>query len=163
MKFTFQKQEIFISCEEGDAETQNGEMVLAALIAEARTETLILATAAALVFAAVSFLFLSGNNKPKSKNPFADDTREPPKPHEFDRSKRDAVLKNGYSESKLAALGKDFDAIVIGSGIGGLTAAAIMARAGKKVMVLEQHDQAGGCCHSFHEKGFEFDTGTYGK
>ena len=27
--------------------------------------------------------------------------------------------------------------------------------------MLEQHDQAGGCLHSFHEKGFEFDTGVH--
>ena len=49
--------------------------------------------------------------------------------------------------------------ILIGSGAGGLVAALLLARAGKKVLVLEQHDQAGGCCHTFVEKGFEFDTG----
>lgn len=48
---------------------------------------------------------------------------------------------------------------MIGSGIGGLTAAATLAKAGKKVLLLEQHDQAGGCCHTFIEKGFEFDVG----
>lgn len=53
------------------------------------------------------------------------------------------------------------DAIVIGSGIGGLTAAGALSKAGKKVLVLEQHDQAGGCCHTFIEKGFEFDIGKY--
>lgn len=53
------------------------------------------------------------------------------------------------------------DAIVIGSGIGGLTTAGILSKAGKKVLVLEQHDQAGGCCHTFIEKGFEFDIGKY--
>lgn len=51
------------------------------------------------------------------------------------------------------------DAIVIGSGVGGLTAAALLSKAGKRVLVLEQHDQAGGCTHTFENKGFEFDVG----
>ncbi len=56
---------------------------------------------------------------------------------------------------------EELDAIVIGSGIGGLSVAAILSKAGWKVLVLEQHDQAGGCCHSFEEKGFEFDVGMF--
>ena len=51
------------------------------------------------------------------------------------------------------------DAIVIGSGIGGLTTATVLAKSGQRVLVLEQHDQAGGCCHTYIDKGFEFDVG----
>lgn len=50
----------------------------------------------------------------------------------------------------------NIDVIVIGSGIGGLSCAAVLAKAGKKVLVLEQHDQAGGCCHTFIENGRSF-------
>uniref|UniRef100_K1Q2K9 Putative all-trans-retinol 13,14-reductase n=1 Tax=Magallana gigas TaxID=29159 RepID=K1Q2K9_MAGGI len=56
---------------------------------------------------------------------------------------------------------KNLDVVIIGSGIGGLSVGVLLARAGKKVLVLEQHDQAGGCCHTFHDKGFEFDTGIH--
>ena len=45
--------------------------------------------------------------------------------------------------------------------MGALSCAVIMAKAGKKVLVLEQHDQIGGSLHSFHEKNFEFDTGVH--
>lgn len=62
----------------------------------------------------------------------------------------------GFSLDKVP---QNLDVIVIGSGIGGLTAGATLAKAGKKVLVLEQHDQAGGCCHTYVEKGFEFDVG----
>ena len=44
---------------------------------------------------------------------------------------------------------QDLDAIVIGSGIGGLTAAAVLS----KVLVLEQHDQAGGVATSSRRWG----------
>lgn len=53
----------------------------------------------------------------------------------------------------------NLDAIIVGSGMGGLSTAVLLAKAGKKVAVFEQHDQAGGCCHTFIEKGFEFDVG----
>ena len=97
----------------------------------------------------------------KGKNPFEKDTRKPKEPFQSDKRKRDEVLKNGFTIKKFESSCTDYDAIVIGSGIGGLMTAALMARAGKKVLVLEQHDQAGGCCHSFIEKGFEFDTGIH--
>ena len=37
----------------------------------------------------------------------------------------------------------------------------MLSRLGYKVLVLEQHDRAGGCMHVFDDKGFEFDTGVH--
>lgn len=68
------------------------------------------------------------------------------------------VLHLGFTQKKIP---EEIDAVVIGSGISGLTTAALLSKSGKKVLVLEQHDQAGGCCHTFVEKGFEFDIGEY--
>lgn len=65
-------------------------------------------------------------------------------------------LSTGFLASRVP---QDLDAIVIGSGIGGLSIAVLLSKVGKKVLVLEQHDRAGGCCHTFSEKGFEFDVG----
>ena len=53
------------------------------------------------------------------------------------------------------------DVIIIGGGVGGLVTGSILARAGKKVLILEQHDQAGGGTHSFVERGYEFDPGVH--
>jgi len=93
-----------------------------------------------------------------SKNPFSLEFIRDPQPLVMEKDKREAVLKDGFSSKKIPT---ELDAIVIGSGIGGLTTAALMAKSGKKVLVLEQHDQAGGCCHTFIEKGFEFDVGIH--
>ncbi len=55
----------------------------------------------------------------------------------------------------------DFDAIVIGSGLGGLTCAALLAKAGKRCLVLERHYVLGGFTHVFKRKGFEWDVGVH--
>lgn len=57
-------------------------------------------------------------------------------------------------------LGK-FDAIVIGSGMGSLTTAAVLARAGRRVLVLERHYTPGGFTHVFKRPGCEWDVGLH--
>ncbi|MEX0799706.1 MAG: NAD(P)/FAD-dependent oxidoreductase [Dehalococcoidia bacterium] len=57
---------------------------------------------------------------------------------------------------------EDWDAIVIGSGIGGLTTAAYLATNGLRTLVLEKHYVAGGNSHVFRRKQkFEFDVGVH--
>ena len=64
-----------------------------------------------------------------------------------------------YKQAKLA---ETWDAIMIGSGIGGLTAAVLMGmHAGKRVLVLERHYVAGGFTHTFHRPGYEWDVGLH--
>ncbi len=54
-----------------------------------------------------------------------------------------------------------FDAIIIGSGMGGLTTAALLALNGKRVLVLEKHFKIGGWTHTFRRDSFEWDVGLH--
>lgn len=55
-----------------------------------------------------------------------------------------------------------YDTIVIGSGIGGLTVASLLAQVGgQRVLVLERHAKLGGFTHSFQRKGYEWDVGLH--
>lgn len=56
---------------------------------------------------------------------------------------------------------EEFDAIIIGSGVGGLSTAICLARAGQKVLVLEQHYVPGGWAHSFTLNGQRFSPGVH--
>lgn len=63
-----------------------------------------------------------------------------------------------FSKDKIPS---DIDHILIGSGIGSLICGALLSKLGRKVVILEQHSTAGGCCHSFTEQGYTFDTGIH--
>ena len=54
-----------------------------------------------------------------------------------------------------------YDIIIIGSGLGGLTAGAKLAKEGKKVLLVEQHDRPGGCATTFKRKDFTFEVGLH--
>jgi all-trans-retinol 13,14-reductase len=54
-----------------------------------------------------------------------------------------------------------WDAIVVGSGVGGLACGAALAKCGRRVLVLEQHWLAGGLTQTFSREGFTWDVGLH--
>ncbi|XP_076820547.1 all-trans-retinol 13,14-reductase-like [Clavelina lepadiformis] len=94
----------------------------------------------------------------KKKSVFCNMKTCTPRPIEMDKEKRKKVLKRAFSLDKVP---QDLDAIIVGSGMGSLTSAGFMARSGKKVLVLEQHDRVGGCTHTYKHKGCEYDIGIH--
>ena len=54
----------------------------------------------------------------------------------------------------------DYDVIVIGAGLGGLSLGALMAKRGKKTLIVEQSPRVGGYCSTFERDGFRFDLGA---
>ena len=55
-----------------------------------------------------------------------------------------------------SAAAEHYDYAIVGMGIGGLTLGALLAQAGQRVIIFEQHDVPGGYGHTFHQNGFSF-------
>jgi len=66
-------------------------------------------------------------------------------------------MRGIHRESKQEA----YDVVVIGAGLGGLGTAALLAKAGKSVLLVERHDRPGGYAHGFKRRGFHFDSGVH--
>jgi len=55
----------------------------------------------------------------------------------------------------------EYDAVVVGAGMGGLSAATHLAKGGMRVLLLEQHYKVGGCTTSFERGEFRFDAALH--
>lgn len=126
--------------------------LLTTILADTASLPVVAAVCAAVVL--LSIALLAWTRTSTAPNLFA------PDPKYWKKGKGgedDGIIKIGYKKH----IRKEYDVVVIGSGLGGLSAAALMAKAGRKVCVLEQHDRAGGCSHVFKEHGWEWDVGLH--
>lgn len=57
-------------------------------------------------------------------------------------------------------MGYDYDVIIVGAGVGGLTTASLLAKEGLKVLVLERLERVGGCCSNYDVNGFKPEVGA---
>ncbi|MEY4766587.1 MAG: hypothetical protein RI907_3260, partial [Pseudomonadota bacterium] len=80
---------------------------------------------------------------------------------ETDRAARHPDMPRIGTRYRDWRLNGPYDAVVIGSGMGGLSTAVCLSALGWKVAVLEQHYTAGGYTHSYEREGYEWDVGLH--
>jgi len=81
-------------------------------------------------------------------------------PHSNRKNLQASTLRIGH-RYRPSRLNGPYDALIIGSGIGGLTTGALLSSLGWRVAVLEQHYTAGGATHSYERNGYEWDVGVH--
>ncbi|OEC35155.1 all-trans-retinol 13,14-reductase [Pseudomonas cuatrocienegasensis] len=67
----------------------------------------------------------------------------------------------GTAYRKAVGISGEFDAIIIGSGMGGLSAASLLAQENKRVLLLEQHNVIGGMTQAYTRKGYRWTVGMH--
>src|SRR5690606_35432510 len=97
-----------------------------------------------------------GAGRPWTNAPFADKARAMSATPTIDGQR---VYEKISPQALLG--GNGWDAIIVGSGSGGMSCAAALAHYGRKVLLLEQHYVPGGFTHSFARKGFTWDAGVH--
>ena len=77
------------------------------------------------------------------------------------QSKKHPVQQDSTLRARSASddVPSEVDVVVIGSGLAGLSCAALLSHCDKKTVVLEAHDAPGGAAHSWTRKGFHFESG----
>ena len=70
-------------------------------------------------------------------------------------------LLNQNTLNNMRNVANSYDAIIIGAGMRWPYVRSYLARAGMKVLVVEQHNKPGGYCSSFKRKGFKFDAAAH--
>ena len=71
-------------------------------------------------------------------------------------------MSHPWGYAMLFPVAETWDTIVIGAGVGGLTAAAYLVKAGYRVLVLEKNSHIGGTAYAYDRKGFFFPMGPLG-
>jgi phytoene dehydrogenase-like protein len=70
-----------------------------------------------------------------------------------------SLLHANQQSDAIPLTSEEVDVVVIGSGLAGLSCAALLSHCDKKTVVLEAHDTPGGAAHSWTRRGFHFDSG----